>query len=67
LKAQKNRITVPDMGNISKEKKYGQVLLTETEHEEMAVRAVDLGFHSFSAWAAFVLRKEYKMPKHLKP
>lgn len=55
------------MGNISKDKKYGQVLLTETEHEEMAARAVDLGFHSFSAWAAFVLRKEYKTPKHLKP
>ena len=51
--------------SISEKKKYAQVLLEKDLYDEMEKRASDCDFPSFSSWAAAVLRRELKDPKHI--
>ena len=52
------------MGRISETKKYAQVLLEKDIYDEMEKRAKEIGFPSFSSWAAAVLKRELRTPKH---
>ncbi len=51
--------------SISDDKKYAQVLVTKGDYEKLEARAKQCGFPSFSSWAAAVLIREEKEPKHI--
>lgn len=67
LLGKKKQRSAGGMGRISDSKKYAQVLLEKDVYADMEQRATDCDFPSFSSWAAAVLKRELKEPKHIEP